>query len=351
MLTAAPSRDRYLRPEGLWWLVLTPPLLALLFDPRGGGAGNESVAGSLAAIWLYTVVTGALVHGSVNAVAARLRPGRARAVAVALTSVLAVLVGTAATLPVMRALCAGVAGQETGVLVRGLIVCGLYVGGWRVYTRLRTRADAEREAARAEKVAALEARWAALVARTNPHFLFNALNASAALVATDPELAERTLERISSLLRYSLDVGAHRFVPLGIELDIVRDYLAIEKARFGDRLAWQVRAPEPLHAVAIPPMLIQPLAENAVIHGIASRSSGGTIEVEVSADATCLQIVVRDNGGGAATAKRRGSGTGTGLASIAERLVLAYGDGAELSAGPAPDGGFAASIRITGRPC
>src|SRR5262249_51637579 len=133
-----------------------------------------------------------------------------------------------------------------------------------------------------------------------------------------------------------------------VELDRVRDYLAIEEARFGKRLTWDVRGEDDALAVDVPPMLVQPLVENAVLHGIGSKKEGGRVEVEALREGEGARITVKDNGVGPGGWRRRGSGTG--LWGVRERLALACGPRARVEVGHAPGGGFAATIVLPGGP-
>ena len=125
----------------------------------------------------------------------------------------------------------------------------------------------------------LRAQLSALQARTNPHFLFNALNTVASLIEDDPARAEQAVERLASLFRYSLD-GSHTLtVPLGAELAAVRDYIEVERLRFGERLRVELRVEPACEALLVPPLVLQPLVENAVAHGVASRRAGATVRI------------------------------------------------------------------------
>jgi sensor histidine kinase YesM len=143
----------------------------------------------------------------------------------------------------------------------------------------------------------LAARLQALQAQTNPHFLFNALNSIAALITSDPKRAEATVERLASLFRYVTDRHDGCWVQLSEEIAVVEDYLAIEKVRFGDRLQWRVAVDPTLLGCRVPPLLLQPLVENAVKHGVATREDETTLEVVVGAlPGDRLRMIVRNQG-------------------------------------------------------
>jgi len=159
---------------------------------------------------------------------------------------------------------------------------------------LRTR-QVEQE--RANKLLA-EARLSSLESRIHPHFLFNTLNSIASLIPTDPDRAEDTVGKLASLLRFSLHTNHSGLAPLGQELKIVRDYLEIEKTRFGDRLRYEIDLPDALHAVRVPPLALQSLVENCVKHVVAQRVQGASIRISGAAQAGQVQLQVTDDGPG-----------------------------------------------------
>jgi len=190
--------------------------------------------------------------------------------------------------------------------------------------QLRTR---ELEHERALTVA-LEARLATLQARLHPHFLFNTLNAISALIHDDPDRAERTVERLAALLRFSLDATQAAVIPLGDELKIVADYLEIEHTRLGDRLSYAVKTDPAVTACAVPPLAVQTLVENSIKHAIAPRPDGGHIRVEASAAGAHLVFSVWDDGAGFTAADIR---PGHGLDNLQARLAARFGAAARLS--------------------
>ena len=211
------------------------------------------------------------------------------------------------------------------------LVIGIVAGGIEdVRDRLRTTSlqlrTRELERERAEKLAT-EARLSSLESRVHPHFLFNALNSISALIREDPVAAERLVERLAALLRFSLDSHAG-LVPLGKELQIVRDYLEIEKVRFGDRLSFRIEVPEELHGIEIPAMSVQTLVENSVKYAVAPRREGGTIVVSAIEEKGAAVIQVRDDGAGFSLADIR---QGHGLDLLQSRLQTAFGEAALLA--------------------
>jgi two-component system sensor histidine kinase AlgZ len=159
---------------------------------------------------------------------------------------------------------------------------------------LRTK-ELERE--RALKLAT-EARLSSLESRIHPHFLFNTLNSISSLIQEDPQRAERLIERIAALLRFSLDSGQAGLVPLHQEMKIVRDYLEIERARFGDRLRFEVDVPAELDHLEVPPLSIQTLVENSVKFAVAPRREGGAIRISAAKTASRIELKVWDDGPG-----------------------------------------------------
>jgi two-component system LytT family sensor kinase len=194
---------------------------------------------------------------------------------------------------------------------------------------------------------ATEAELRALRAQLNPHFLFNALNTIGYLMRAAPERGLATLLDLTRLLRAVLRRAGGDFATLGQEMDLVDSYLAIEKARFEDRLQLSIDIPTALRTWPIPPLLVQPLVENAIKHGIARRVAGGAVSVLAREDHGALIIEVIDSGPGASHAEmaagRRG---GLGLVNIEKRLAAYYGDAASLEVATRLGEGTRASLRI-----
>lgn len=196
---------------------------------------------------------------------------------------------------------------------------------------IRQREEREREL----RLLNTQMELAALRAQLNPHFLFNALNAVNSLVVTDPERARTVLETLADLLRYSLESDRRETVRLGDELDFVRKYLSIEQERFGKRLQTSIEASEALWDAPIPPILIQPLVENAVKHGVAPKAAGGTVSVIVRTDAAGkrLCVEIHDDGVGMnhSTNQHQAHSTGIGLANTDARLRKLFGEDSALN--------------------
>ncbi|MGO9318174.1 MAG: sensor histidine kinase [Terracidiphilus sp.] len=182
------------------------------------------------------------------------------------------------------------------------------------------------EQERAYKLLA-EAQLSSLESRIHPHFLFNTLNSVAALIPTDPQLAEDTVGKLASLLRFSLNANHSGLVPLNQELKIVRDYLEIEKTRFGPRLSYEISVPATLEDVKVPPLALQSLVENSVKHVVSQRSQGATIQIAGSQDSSRILLEVIDDGPGfsldAITPEH-------GLGNLIARLELLFGGAGQL---------------------
>lgn len=193
-------------------------------------------------------------------------------------------------------------------------------------TRLRQSVlEAEKE-----RTLATQAQLASLESRIHPHFLFNTLNSIAALIREDPILAERMVERLSALLRYSLDVNSNRLVPLSQELEITKKYLEIEKVRFDSRLHFTIETIGEISHVRVPPLALQTLVENSIKH-VASFCSGKTsIGILATAHDRALTIEVSDSGPGFSAESIVDS---HGLDLLRKRLAAIFGDSASLSIG------------------
>ena len=197
---------------------------------------------------------------------------------------------------------------------------------------------------------AAQAELRALRSQINPHFLFNALTTIGYLIQTAPERALETLLRLTALLRGVLR-SEGEFTTLGRELEIIESYLDIERARFEQRLTVRIEASAALRALQIPPLVLQPIVENAVKHGIAPRREGGEVSLVArldDADGTgTLVVTVRDSGIGASdTDLRRGRAQGVGLSNVERRLAGHYGAAASLSIVSASGVGTTVEMRL-----
>lgn len=216
------------------------------------------------------------------------------------------------------------------------VIVGL-VSAARAYRALK---DEQIAGARLHEQLAL-AEASALRAQLQPHFLFNTLNAIAALVRTDPLAAERLIARLGDLLRMSIEDMRSPETTLAEELEFTGAFLAIEQLRLGARLRVERHVdPEALSA-RMPSLLLQPLVENAVRHGIAGSVAGGTLRLQARRGGGALLILVADDGVGAGKVREQ-----VGLGTTRARLKQLYGDAASMTVDTADGAGFRVSIRI-----
>jgi two-component system, LytTR family, sensor kinase len=193
-----------------------------------------------------------------------------------------------------------------------------------------------------QRSAAAQARFDALRSQINPHFLFNVLNAATSLIWSEPDKARWILVKLSSILRRLLR-GGEDFVPLSREIEFIDDYLSLEVARFGaDRLAVEKALDPRSLDVPVPSMLLQPLVENAVRHGISPKVGGGVVRIEAAREGAALRIAIKDNGLGFTGTGREG----IGLRNVRERLRVAYGQRATIEIISAPGQGASVVIAL-----
>jgi sensor histidine kinase YesM len=228
------------------------------------------------------------------------------------------------------------------VIIAGILIA-IFVPRERA---ARAQALAAREEARAnaaEKEATL-ARMQLLEAQVEPHFLYNTLAHVVSLVDADPPLARRMLHRLIELLRATA-ASAQSRVSLGRELDLVRAYLDLIAMRMGSRLAWSIDAPEELAAVEVPPMLLQPVVENAIKHGLEPKVDGGRVDIRARRENGTLVLTVTDTGLGI-PATRRADSTGLGLGNLRARLAAMFDGRATLRLADHAPAGTEATIVI-----
>jgi len=226
------------------------------------------------------------------------------------------------------------------LIVFWLVVFG-YVG-WHYYQRY-----CEREFQAAElRRELVEAKLNALRMQLNPHFLFNTLHAISALIHEDPEAADRMVARLSELLRLSLDQTKPQEVPLSEELSFLDRYLEIECTRFGDRLKIERQVQDEAQSAMVPFLLLQPLVENAVRHGIEPREKTGHIAIVARRNNGMLELRVRDDGAGLPTTDAPPARQGVGLSNTQSRLKHLYGEHFKFELSDLPEGGLEARIAI-----
>jgi two-component system sensor histidine kinase AlgZ len=334
-------------------LVLVPGVLTaayvVLFAELG--IGVRAVVSVFAEIAVFTVCVALAVAAANALVPARLaaRGERSRTALLLGRSaalVVGVGIGVEAGLALLRAigLPPGALPGRTALYGLGLVFGYLAEGVTFLVKGLELRAArGELQAEQARREAA-EAKLAALQARTNPHFLFNSLNAIAGLVGIDPERAERAIETLSASMRYALESTGSSRVPLERELDAVRDHLELERLRYGERLRASLDVEPGLGRIPVPPLCLQPVVENAIVHGIARREGGGSLAVSVRREGGHLLLRVDDDGPGPGGSPH--AGTGTALSDLRSRLALLYGEAASLRVGERPPGGCRVELRI-----
>ncbi|NKB68584.1 MAG: sensor histidine kinase [Candidatus Latescibacteria bacterium] len=198
----------------------------------------------------------------------------------------------------------------------------------------------ERQTARLQALAR-DQEIALLKTQLNPHFLFNTLNSISALAGSDPEATRQLIARLADLLRYAIDTAGKPLVPLAEEWAFTQAYLAIEQQRLAHRLQLKTQIDPQALAVMVPPLVLQPLVENAVKHGLAPTVEGGIVAIELTLGQDRLQVQVQDNGAGPPEAAfAQLSERGTGLANTNARLQALFGAGAALEIQTPAEGGF-----------
>jgi len=215
------------------------------------------------------------------------------------------------------------------------------------------RARARREEAVRLRAQLAEARLQVLRTQLNPHFLFNTLNAVSGLMDDDARAARRMIARLSELLRYALDGASAAEIPLQEELALVGRYLEIVEIRYQGLLQTSVSADADVTCALVPNLILQPLAENAMQHGVGMAGGRGRIEVSAARSGERLVLRVLDTGGGDASrtpsvplSRPGGRVGGLGLRHTRERLHALYGDDYRLSLEPCPEGGMVAVIEV-----
>jgi two-component system LytT family sensor kinase len=173
-----------------------------------------------------------------------------------------------------------------------------------------------------------ESELKALRAQINPHFLFNTLNTIAALISDAPDKAEQMTEQLAEVFRFALSRTNRKLIPLSEEFAFLQTYLEIEQARFGARLRVELQLDPKLTATEIPSLLLQPLVENAIKHGLAAKPQGGTVRVTATDAGAQLQLIVEDDGNGWRNSSSNGHNIG--LQNVTERLQMLYGERAQL---------------------
>jgi len=224
----------------------------------------------------------------------------------------------------------------TNFIIYALIVCGHYA--YDYYRKYR-----EREIRAVELEGRLaQAELQNLKMQLHPHFLFNTLNSISVLMMRDVELANRMLIRLSDLLRITLDSAGSQMVSLKQELDFLRGYLEIEQTRFQDRLTVKIDVSAAALDARVPNLILQPLVENAIRHGITIRTGAGLVQIRAAVEDGTLQMQVSDDGPGLDHAFKKG----IGLTNTEARLKQLYGAAHKFKLENLPDGGLLVTIAV-----
>jgi hypothetical protein len=206
------------------------------------------------------------------------------------------------------------------IAVAGFLIYLFWVAFYYVLIALNASRDAEARLLQAGLLAR-EAELRALKAQVNPHFLFNSLNSISALTASDPARAREMCILLGDFLRRTLGLGEKSAIPLEEELSLIRSFLAVEKVRFGDRIRMEEEIDKEAQSVAVPPLLLQPLVENAVVHGIANLIEGGSIRLAIRRLPGRISILVENSFDPDAPPRRK---SGVGLVNVRQRLAARY---------------------------
>jgi signal transduction histidine kinase len=206
------------------------------------------------------------------------------------------------------------------------------------------QAALQTERLRAERIEreATLANLRALQAQIEPHFLFNTLANVTSLIDPDPAKAKRMLESFIRFLRASLNATRSESTTLADEAELIASYLDVLQVRMGARLRYEVDVPAELHSVSLPPMLLQPVVENAIRHGLEPKVDGGTVSVRAHRNGAGVAVEIADTGAGFAPTTRGG----VGLTNVRDRLRLIYGDRASLVVTEATSGGAVVTVTI-----
>ena len=204
----------------------------------------------------------------------------------------------------------------------------------------------ERERAERREREAVLANLRALQAQIEPHFLFNTLANVTSLIEPEPKTARRMLESFIRFLRASLAATRTQSTTLGAEAELIAAYLDVLQVRMGSRLRYAIDVPADLNGFAMPPMLLQPAVENAIVHGLEPSVAGGEVAIRARREAHGVAIDISDTGAGFAATTRGG----TGLTNLRDRLRALYGERASLAIGERPGRGALVTIRIPDEP-
>lgn len=254
-----------------------------------------------------------------------------------------------ASSPIAAALHGQISPLDEGAKVLLLVVAGIvavYATSWAEKLVVESIHESEERARVSTRL--VQAELDTLKLQLNPHFLFNALNGALALISTDPPAAEKMVSGLSDFLRMVLTTSSQQEAPLAQELELVERFVEIQQVRFGERLRVRIDADDEARQALVPSLLLQPLVENAIRHGIGPRAEGGTISIFAHRADNQLVVEISDDGvgSGARRTRQRSRGIGLGLVNTSTRLVHLYGTDHHFTYGNRSDGGYSVKIVI-----
>jgi sensor histidine kinase YesM len=246
--------------------------------------------------------------------------------------------------PTLHSLVAGRGNMLVLTLIATAGITAFFVNRERA---LVAEASAAKETARAEEVQrqALQTQLQLLQAQIEPHMLFNTLANLQGLIALDPDRAQQMLDQLIQYLRATLSSSRAQNTTLAQEFALLQAYLGLMSVRMGERLSYAFDLPDQLRGIGIPPMLLQPLVENAIAHGLEPTIDGGHIRVSASRERDLLTLSVADDGRGPDAGPGK-AGTSVGLSNTRARLAALFGERATVTLRPADGGGAIACITI-----
>jgi len=174
------------------------------------------------------------------------------------------------------------------------------------------------------------ARLSALRMQLNPHFLFNAMNSISSLMRTDIDAADEMLEQLSSLLRISLERGSAQLIPLSDEIEFIEIYLSMQDRRYSERIKRRISVDPELHDALVPAMILQPVVENAYVHGLSKIEKNGDLLIEAHRQQSRIVFTVTNSGIGLTDSSEKPAGHGVGISNLSNRLRLHYGEEASF---------------------
>ncbi|MFH0736074.1 MAG: histidine kinase [bacterium] len=219
------------------------------------------------------------------------------------------------------------------------VICILYFIHVKLSSNLETKLKENEQLKRLQ----IESKLSILQSKVNPHFLFNTLNTMMGMVRNQPEKVEKIIFNLSDIYRKVLSLPDNTLIKLEEELQLVGEYLEIEKTRMGDRLSYEIVIDKNLTGIQIPPLILQILVENAIIHGLSPKKEGGKIAITIGTSNHLINIEVKDDGVGI---KQNYRGSGFGIYSIEQRLKLIYSGNAIFEILPCKTGGTIVTLKL-----